>query len=227
MDTSEENSDNVSLRDILNVVKNQGSTIISLQSQVSQGLNEIRQEVRGSTSQVQKLKSDTEFKWRFEGHRKQYNINSEVIEDLEQVSWAIDNAKLDYAKETLSSATEKLKKRNKLIKIADTSEGGWETVRQYENNPVASDSDDESKINRAESRAVKKRKASKQKKPYQRDNVKSYNSVFPRTGSYGSQDCFRPPEWFGFQQPFPAQPRFAATPGRRSGACYACGSFSH
>ena len=27
-----------------------------------------------------------------------------------------------------------------IIKIAGTSEGGWETVRQYESNPVTSDS---------------------------------------------------------------------------------------
>jgi hypothetical protein len=41
---------------------------------------------------------------------------------------------------------DKIAKRNKLIKIADTSEGGWETVRQYQTNPIASDTDDETRI---------------------------------------------------------------------------------
>ena len=66
------------------------------------------------------------------------------FEDLAQTIWAIDNLKFEHAREKISELVEKVKRRNKLIKIADTSEGGWETVRQYESNPVASDSDDES-----------------------------------------------------------------------------------
>ena len=41
--------------------------------------------------------------------------------------------------------TEKLHIRNKLIIIADISEGRWETVRKYETKRVASDSEDETK----------------------------------------------------------------------------------
>jgi hypothetical protein len=47
------------------------------------------------------------------------------------------------------------------IKIADTSEGGWETVRQYQTNPIASDTDDETRINKAENMAIRKRKFKK------------------------------------------------------------------
>ena len=122
-----------------------------------------REEVHGSASQVKKLKSDSIVKWRSEGNRIQFTFNSELCEELAQVEWAIDNGKRDYAVEIVSSVSDKLKRRNKLIKIADSSDGRWETERQYESNPVASDSDDESKINRAESRAIKERKNSKSK----------------------------------------------------------------
>jgi hypothetical protein len=66
------------------------------------------------------------------------------FEDLAQTIWAIDNLKFEQVREQISELVDKVKRRNKLIKIADTSEGAWETVRQYESNPVASDSDDES-----------------------------------------------------------------------------------
>ena len=52
-----------------------------------------------------------------------------------------------------------LKFRQKLIKIADSSEGGWRTVDEYQRNDLAEDSDDEKRLNRAESRAQKKRRS--------------------------------------------------------------------
>jgi hypothetical protein len=54
-----------------------------------------------------------------------------------------------HARETITEVIEKIKTSNKHIKIADGSDGGWETVRQYQSSPVASESDDESKINKA------------------------------------------------------------------------------
>ncbi|CAC5421789.1 unnamed protein product [Mytilus coruscus] len=55
----------------------------------------------------------------------------------------------------VSELITKLKARNKSIRIADTSAGGWTTVREYEANTIADNSDDEKKIRQAESRAVR------------------------------------------------------------------------
>lgn len=54
------------------------------------------------------------------------------------------------------SAKDLLKHRQKIIKLADQSEHGWRTVAEYETNPIASDSDDEKRIYRAEVRASRK-----------------------------------------------------------------------
>ena len=64
-------SESVSLRQILDVVRSQSDTIKDFQSQVSSELTNIKQEVHGSSDQVKKIKTDALVKWRSEGNRIQ------------------------------------------------------------------------------------------------------------------------------------------------------------
>ena len=59
---------------------------------------------------------------------------------------------------TLDLVVKKVEKRDKLIKIADKSEFGWETVNEYMSDDVASDNEDRKRIKRAEERAEQKKK---------------------------------------------------------------------
>jgi hypothetical protein len=50
-------------------------------------------------SHVKKMKSDAQYKWRSEGNKIQCNFNTENMEDLTQALWAINNTKIDYARD--------------------------------------------------------------------------------------------------------------------------------
>ena len=57
-----------------------------------------------------------------------------------------------------------LRKQNKLVRIAEKSIAGWDAANKYGSNSVASDSEDEKRIRRAEQRALSKRKYSMETK---------------------------------------------------------------
>lgn len=144
-------------------------------------ISTLRREIQGAniseSSELKKFKGESEISWKSKGNKIQYGFNAEVQKTLSSINWAIDNGKLDYAKELIQEASLKIKDRNKHIRIADSSSGGWETVNQYVLNPIASDSDDESKIYKAEDRAIKKRKMSTKT----RDNREQGKSKPPST----------------------------------------------
>jgi hypothetical protein len=123
MDDSSQDQE-ISLQDIRMAVKIQGDN----NTKVRQEISNLRQEVHGASlsvsSQVKKLETDSQYAWKYEGNKVQYLLNSEFLEDLAQTVWAIDNLKFEHARGTISELVEKVKRRNKLIKIADTSEGG-------------------------------------------------------------------------------------------------------
>ena len=169
-----------------------------------------------------------DIKWKYEGNKQQYDFNCDVHEGIKQCMWAIENQKSDYAKEVLSEVAKKIHTRNKHIRIAETSEGGWETVKQYEQNPLASDSDDESRINRADSKALKKKKVKQAK-------LKKKPAVL-----YGHSDALhqllegqagtRPAPYPLPQRPTPPSIgsfRGYSGWGPQLGPCFACGQVGH
>ena len=68
----------------------------------------------------------------------------------------------------MDDARGQIRQRNKLIKLADMSESGWAVVAEYEAHQLASDSDDEKRIQKAEARANRKAKESRVKRSAKR-----------------------------------------------------------
>ena len=59
-------------------------------------------------------------------------------------------------KQDISEGIKLINTRQKLIRMADANERGWRFVDEYVTNPLASDEEDEKRMNRAEARASKK-----------------------------------------------------------------------
>ena len=73
--------------------------------------------------------------------------------------------------DSLNAASKAIKRRNKLIRIADKSEAGWAAVDEYLSDEVASGSEDEKKIRAAEQRALRKKKNARIAKSGQKLNT--------------------------------------------------------
>ena len=218
-----------SIADVLAELRSQKDDI---KEYVNNKVSSLRQEIQGAnisvSTELKKFKGERDITWKSKGNKIQYNFNAEVLETLSSINWAIDNGKLDYAKELIQEISVKVKDRNKHIRIADSSSGGWETVNQYVSNPIASDSDDESKIHRAENRAIKKRKLSSKTGKDNREYGKNKASFtapnpfsdFPSIPSTSYPGRPMP------QQQFLQKQQLGTTPFR-FGGCYVCGDFTH
>ena len=214
-----------SIKELLAEVRDQKRQIISIQ-------DEVRANSAIVSSQVKKLKSEQEYTWKRPGNKIQFVFNSEVHDNVKQCLWALENDKLDYLRELLQDSENKLKQRNKLIKIADSSNGGWETVRQYEQNPIADDSEDENRISKADYRAVRKRKNAAKAKSIKPASATVTSGALMSSVPFGSGFPQQPgvPVMPAFIPPFATRPRlFQGVPGntRWSGGCFACGDLSH
>ena len=166
------------------------------------------------------MKCGKDLVWKYQGNKIQFDFNNEVDQIAKQVLWAVQHAKVDYSKELLDELCEKLRKRNKLIRIADSSVGHWDTVRLYEANPIRES-------------ALKRKHSSSRGKTSTVGSRASGPSPFPSTrpwrpsglpqrtatqSTYSGVQHFRGPH--GTPPLFPAF-GFLASP------CFVCGEYNH
>ena len=94
----------------------------------------------------------------------QFQHSKEMERIMDRVSTHLDKDEKEKAKEAVNEGKKLLAKRQKLIKIADREEDGWEVIKCYKSDVLASDTDDEKRLGKSRRQARLNKKESKEKR---------------------------------------------------------------
>jgi hypothetical protein len=187
------------------------------------------------SSKLEKRLKTTDYTYKKRGNKEQHDVNKQVLDSITETKHQLtrDRPSLDRALEALDQGMSVLVHRNKMVQFADSNPSGWAAVDEYERKVLASDSDDDKKMRKAESMACRKlkdkkvfshkrgrggRPASTQSRP-----SGGYGSVFGAGygGGYGTST----------EQPFRFPAGQFSGRGRSAGGkeqgCWGCGDLSH
>ena len=113
------------------------------------------------------------------GNKDQFIFNAELQNSIEESTELLQHQDFEGALVKLETAQKSLHLRQKKIKLADKSDAGWLAVKEYEAEDLASDSDDEKRIKKAQASAVRKKAKSRQSKPINQASRKEFVNRFP------------------------------------------------
>ena len=103
------------------------------------------------------LKTDADIKFTHSGNERNFKFNPELREILATALELLESTDFNQVKDTLDKALALIDERNWKIRIADTTEAGWLTVKHYEASAVALDPKDDKKIRQAEREALREK----------------------------------------------------------------------
>lgn len=118
--------------------------LLEQQKQYSTELKKIKKDLGAAKHSKQEKPNESEPEFRFEGNKKQYKLNRNV---LDKIGSAMATSDDEERNTRLQEGEALLAERNKHICLAD--KYGWDTVECYTAEPLASDSGDEKRIKKA------------------------------------------------------------------------------
>ena len=130
-----------------------------------------------------KPKTEMSYQFKFSGNQKQFEFNADLDYDIGRSKRAAEAKDYAKIKDICSDVREQIHKRNKCIMLADKSPGGWDTVKEYMSDDLASDTDDEKRIRQAETRAIRTIKQRKQENSQRRQSTARPSATFPNPSS--------------------------------------------
>lgn len=162
-------------RNIQSVVQDSQNSILNrLDSLISSKLSNFevsfaeRQQVLNET-QLAKIESVTSSSYTFKrkGNEEQFKHSVKVMDKLKEATSILSSERIDSkvaAQVKINEGMELIQHRQKLIKLADSSKFGWKVVENYETHQLAANSDDEKRINKAESKCEKQVKEAREER---------------------------------------------------------------
>ena len=109
----------------------------------------------------QRSKIDKEVvRLKYRGNQKQFELNAAIESILENIETETQQSRTsNYRIRSLTQdGSRLLRKRQKLIKIADKSKDGWQIVAEYESDELASGSEDQKRLKKDRETASRKRR---------------------------------------------------------------------
>ena len=136
------------------------SAIKGVETRVDEKLSQLRSELKDERESaderlVKRMRLEKRPTFQKTGNEKQYEFNEEVQEKLDSADAALAQRPpaVEKARSLLQEGQKSICIRQKKIRIADRSENGWATVKEYEEDELAENSEDEKRLSRAEARA--------------------------------------------------------------------------
>ena len=164
----------------------------------------------------QNILSNENYQFKKKSCEDQFKFNAKVLGKLRDAeAHAESGVRQQDVKQDISEGIKLINNRQKLIRMADASELGWRFVDEYITNPLASDEEDEKRMNRAEARATKKVKQERQKKVEKAQKARRF-APYSRVPS-ASTVTSNPGAPIGT----------VVTTPRRAGVCFECGMANH
>ena len=188
--------------------------------------------VQERTSQELTLKiNKSSYQFKKKSNKIQFHFNAGIEEsicaakkELRRVSTADSREKqaIQKAEALLDKGLKALEMQQKHIKVADRSEFGWFTVEHYERHPLADDSNDEKKLEKAKKEA----EHAANKRRHGGGGAGNKKKCWP--GPAGSNPRQREPQPAQVAVPLPLLPQRPVRPRVPVlGPCFSCGKFGH
>lgn len=118
----------------------------------------------------------------------QFKHSKEMERIMDRITSSLENKEYEKAQEAVDEGKKLLQKRQKYIKIADREEDGWEVIKCYKSDVLASDSDDEKRLNKSRRQARMNKKEAKTRRNRRRSS--NYSTRNRDSNDYSSNSRY-------------------------------------